>query len=383
LAAAGLPAATGVATDPTGAPGNLYEFFTPGLNEPLASPIGPNANYAPAQGVQYASKVESDGSIVASGERQPGTTGFAAAASVHTNAANVIDLISHQNADGEKFTTSHDFSNQQPRSWRDTVIDSQNPPIQVVDQVDRDRVGNGQTQVQTTRQYDANRQPIGEPVRVVAPNGAGRRPQPQVIGGQAIGSDLGSARGQAPAAASAQETDFYSDPLADERAWNADQAVRDAVRDNTESSRQEQVTDRAAAYRPEAVAAHLARIDEAKQRIGDFDQVIRSGGQVPIAPGVADEILNSEKSALLQYHLAGNPNKLAELNGLSGLNLAREIGRLESRLHLPAAKTVTEASPPLADVRGGAAPVFDPVTTDDMDAFANWLREDQARRRRA
>jgi hypothetical protein len=34
-------------------------------------------------------------------------------------------------------------------------------------------------------------------------------------------------------------------------------------------------------------------------------------------------------------------------------------------------------------VRGGAAPVFDPVTTDDMDAFANWLREDQARRRRA
>jgi hypothetical protein len=65
------------------------------------------------------------------------------------------------------------------------------------------------------------------------------------------------------------------------------------------------------------------------------------------------------------------------------LNLAREIGRLESRLYLPTARTVTAASPPLADVRGGAAPVFDPHKTDDMDAFASWLREDQARRRRA
>ena len=99
--------------------------------------------------------------------------------------------------------------------------------------------------------------------------------------------------------------------------------------------------------------------------------------------GVADEILNSEKSALLQYHLAGNPAKLDELNGLSRLNLAREIGRLEGRLYLPAARTATEASPPLSDVRDSAAPTFDPHTTDDMDAFASWLREDQARRRRA
>src|SRR6185295_18789249 len=121
---------------------------------------------------------------------------------------------------------------------------------------------------------------------------------------------------------------------------------------------------RAAGYRPEAVAAHLARIDQAKQRIPDFDQVIRSGGRVQVAPDVADEILNSEKSALLQYHLAGNPDKLAELNGLSGLNLAREIGRLEGRLYLPAARTATEASPPLSDVRGSAAPPFDPHTTD-------------------
>jgi hypothetical protein len=145
----------------------------------------------------------------------------------------------------------------------------------------------------------------------------------------------------------------------------------------------EEATDRAAADRQQAAAAHLARIDEAKARIPDFDRVIRAGGRVPIAPGVADEILNSEKSALLQYHLAGNPAKLDELNGLSGKNLAREIGRLEGRLYLPPARTATEASPPLSDAQTSAAPMFDPHTTDDMDAFADWLREDQARRRRA
>jgi hypothetical protein len=35
LRAAGLPDATGIAHDPTGPPGELLEFFAPGLNEPL------------------------------------------------------------------------------------------------------------------------------------------------------------------------------------------------------------------------------------------------------------------------------------------------------------------------------------------------------------
>jgi len=40
LKAAGLPPATGVAYDPTGPRGELLEYFTPGLNEPLRPPIG-------------------------------------------------------------------------------------------------------------------------------------------------------------------------------------------------------------------------------------------------------------------------------------------------------------------------------------------------------
>ena len=41
LRAGELPPATGVAHDPAGPPGELLEFFAPGLNEPLRAPIGP------------------------------------------------------------------------------------------------------------------------------------------------------------------------------------------------------------------------------------------------------------------------------------------------------------------------------------------------------
>lgn len=52
LSAGKLPAATGVAHDPIGRPGELSEFFVPGLNEPLRTPIGRRSsdepNVAPA-----------------------------------------------------------------------------------------------------------------------------------------------------------------------------------------------------------------------------------------------------------------------------------------------------------------------------------------------
>ncbi|MFH1343579.1 MAG: hypothetical protein ABIL01_20600 [Pseudomonadota bacterium] len=41
LQAGELPRATDVAHDPAGSPGELLEFFAPGLNEPLRAPIGP------------------------------------------------------------------------------------------------------------------------------------------------------------------------------------------------------------------------------------------------------------------------------------------------------------------------------------------------------
>jgi molecular chaperone GrpE (heat shock protein) len=84
----------------------------------------------------------------------------------------------------------------------------------------------------------------------------------------------------------------------------------------------------------EAIPAEM-RESEAKKVIPDYDQVISNyKGQAP-KDHVAAIILESDKSALLKYHFASNPRKLAEINSMSPLSAAREIGRLEASLSSP------------------------------------------------
>jgi hypothetical protein len=54
LRAGELPPATGVAHDPAGPPGELLDFFVPGLNESLKAPIGLRSSYGPVDGIQHA-----------------------------------------------------------------------------------------------------------------------------------------------------------------------------------------------------------------------------------------------------------------------------------------------------------------------------------------
>jgi hypothetical protein len=61
LRAGELPPATGVAHDPAGLPGELLDFFAPGLDEPLRPPVGQRSSNEPVRGVQYASLPELGG----------------------------------------------------------------------------------------------------------------------------------------------------------------------------------------------------------------------------------------------------------------------------------------------------------------------------------
>jgi hypothetical protein len=55
LRAGELPPATGVAHDPVGLPGELLDFFVPGLNEPLRPSVGQRSSNENGSGVQYTS----------------------------------------------------------------------------------------------------------------------------------------------------------------------------------------------------------------------------------------------------------------------------------------------------------------------------------------
>jgi hypothetical protein len=171
------------------------------------------------------------------------------------------------------------------------------------------------------------------------------------------------------------EQDFPNDYLAFERAanaWNVKVAIREEIGVERAKSRDSQLRE----IRQERIESYQESANQARERIPDFDKVLAGAQSVQISPALGEEIMSSDKAALLQYHLAQKPELVRELNGMSGRELAREIGRLEARVHLPTAKKATEASPPPSQVRGAAAPPVDAQSgPDDMNAYVAWRRK--------
>lgn len=165
-----------------------------------------------------------------------------------------------------------------------------------------------------------------------------------------------------------QEADFNGDVFAYERALNA-YNVRKIIREeNSLADQRRHSEQRDDAWR-EVVVAHQERVEEARESITDYDQVLASA-RTPVSPDVGREILASDKSALLSYYLAKNPEKLQALNGMTGRELAREIGRLEGSVRMPAANRKTNAPSPIQPLKGGAAPAFDPSKSSMEDYIA-------------
>lgn len=168
-----------------------------------------------------------------------------------------------------------------------------------------------------------------------------------------------------------REDDFPSDYFAFERAktaWEVRQAIR-AERDAENHVRRQAHVNES---RMELIDDYAEHVESVRERVPDFDQVVGKA-TAKISDELADEILSAgSKGPLISYYLAQNQDKLAVLNSLSGKALAREVGRIEARVHLPQAKKATEASPPPSIPKGGAAPAFDPFKTDDMDAYVKW-----------
>lgn len=164
------------------------------------------------------------------------------------------------------------------------------------------------------------------------------------------------------------EADFPNDYFAYERAANS-WHTRQAVREELERARAPERQRAQLEQQRERLELYHEYADEVRERVPDFDKVIASAKDVNVKPEVVQELLASDKSALLQYHLAKNPEKLRELNGMTGRELAKEIGRLEGRVHLPQPKKATEATPPPTPVRGGAATITRPEDADDMETY--------------
>ena len=178
-----------------------------------------------------------------------------------------------------------------------------------------------------------------------------------------------------------READF-GDVQAYERAlnaWNVELSAERAFRRIVAQERADAEAARDAEVNRERVIAHVERIEELKDRVPDFNDTMKAAAMINLRNEVAQEILGSEKSALIQYHLAKNPDRARELNGLSGRELARAVGRLEGAVRLPPSRKATDATPPLAPLRGAAALSFDPAKAE-MDEYVANFAERRKRR---
>lgn len=165
-----------------------------------------------------------------------------------------------------------------------------------------------------------------------------------------------AAKSQAPSADAAKPArdDFatdadYFEALAD---WKAEQKVSEFRKQQQaealNKAEQNQTATRFELYQ-ERVAASLEAIPDYAEVVGASD--------VPAAPHVLESILDSDSGPQLAYHLAKNPELAEQLNAMTPVQAAREIGRLEARLAQPKAETTppkrtTNAPAPITPVRG-------------------------------
>lgn len=116
--------------------------------------------------------------------------------------------------------------------------------------------------------------------------------------------------------------------------------------------------------------AHMARVEDARKSLDDWDAVISKANDIHVSAGLQRSIVESEKSALLLYHLAQRPGEVAQLEAMPPEQRARRLGQIEARLSFPSKRTETNAPPPVAGLKGGSSPIKGIGTT--MTDYAKW-----------
>lgn len=164
-----------------------------------------------------------------------------------------------------------------------------------------------------------------------------------------------------------KEEDFGGDWLAFQDAKSAYNA-RQAVREEFSRQRESEKAGRQADAERERDIAHLERVEDAREVIADYDKVMAGMKGVNVSPDVIREIKSSEKGAMIAYELARNPDRLMAMSQMTPMELAREMGRLEASVKLPAGKKQTTAPPPPTQLKGGAAPAVD-LGKADMETY--------------
>lgn len=136
------------------------------------------------------------------------------------------------------------------------------------------------------------------------------------------------------------------------------------------ANRKEQAESAEAQAIQAADALFQARAEDARERYTDFDTVALNPN-IPITPGMAEVIKDSDFGADLAYHLGKNPGEASRIAGLPVHRQAAELGRLEAKLSAPKSSPKTPPAPvkPVTGVNAGGAKDPSKMT---MSEYIKW-----------
>lgn len=160
--------------------------------------------------------------------------------------------------------------------------------------------------------------------------------------------------------------------------------ARKVIREELSAKEQKETKSRVAELQSEVQEEFEERSEAFKAKAPDFDDVIGkfvdSGGK--FSDTVRDLVLDSDVGPELAYFLAKNPSVAKNLNSLSPLQAAKQLGQIEASLSRPQAKA-TKAPPPIKPPSGGASPPVDLTSlakSDDVSAYAAMRRKQREAR---
>jgi hypothetical protein len=97
--------------------------------------------------------------------------------------------------------------------------------------------------------------------------------------------------------------------------------------------------------RAEQIKTFRERQAAFKEAHSDYDEVVGSASDIPVAQDLLDEMLGSDMGLAVQYYLGKNHDEIKRLNSLSPAKRMLEFGRLETRLKLEAKTAAADPSP--------------------------------------
>lgn len=171
--------------------------------------------------------------------------------------------------------------------------------------------------------------------------------------------------------------EHYTDYVRDLARYESRQAMAKTEQQNAQQRQQDTAKQREA-----KIQQNLAqKMEAASNKYDDFEDVVMSS-DLPISPGMAEIIAESDIGGELAYYLGKNRNEAARIAALSPLAAAKELGKIESKLAVAPAPEVSSAPTPPTPVGNRSTAPKDPdkMTVEEWTA---WRNDQLSKKRRA